>query len=721
MSANGRRGREVVLGEAAGWGTAELTRLELGGDGALRLRAIAAPGRPLADADGSFGGLAVPTGLAVDADGRVYVLDAADLVVKRFDPCEARFETLACVGGEGSAPRQLREPHGLAVSPGGDLYVADTGNRRVQIFSLKGLALRRILGPLRLVDDRVEAVRVTEGDDVPAGTWRPWDVAVARDCRVLVTDSANGAVHVFGADGRWLEAWTEEEPGAPLAPTTHLALDRHGRAYVVQEGRDYVVVFDRDGRLERRVERPEEVAGEFRPVAVGIDDEGRLVVGEQHPPRFHLFGPGGEYRGLCAPGGPVSALTFDRAGNPLVVDRERRIVILEREGQYEPEGIFVSGPLDSGTFRCDWHRVVMRASLPRGASVRVDTFTSEASRSAADVGDLADGWATGQVNAQRGDGEWDCLVTSPPGRYLWLRLTLRGGSTTPSVERVQVSYPRASSLRYLPAVYGEEPESRDFTARFLSIFDTTRDGIAERIDRIATYFDPRETPAAAEGRGDFLTWLASWVGVTFDRALPIHRRRELVRQAHRLYRLRGTPAGLKLHVQLITGVEPMVLEHFKLRRWLWLNASRLGDNSSVWGGAVMQRLQLDRFSRVGSFRLLELGDPPHDPFDHYAHRFTVFVPQRGGGLRRETVEAVVDAAKPAHTQGTVELVEPRFRIGIQAFVGLDTVVGAYPGEVVAGESRLGFDAVLGPSADEAERPTLRVGVRSRVGSTTLID
>ena len=51
---------------------------------------------------------------------------------------------------------------------------------------------------------------------------------------------------------------------------------------------------------------------------------------------------------------------------------------------------------------------------------------------------------------------------------------LGDGSATPVLEKVKVYYPRASSLQYLPAVYREDPVSADFTARFLSIFDTWR-------------------------------------------------------------------------------------------------------------------------------------------------------------------------------------------------------------------------------------------------------
>src|SRR5262249_20265653 len=152
------------------------------------------------------------------------------------------------------------------------------------------------------------------------------------------------------------------------------------------------------------------------------------------------------------------------------------------------------------------------------------------------------------------------------------------GTATPAVERIRVYYPRASSLQYLPAVYREDAAGGDFLDRFLSIFDTIRNGTSGLLRDIARYFDPGATPAAEGGRGrtDFLTWLASWLGLALDRHWPVRQRRELLRQAHRLYALRGTPEGLRLHVRLYTGLEPQLLEHFKLRRWLFLDHSRLG-------------------------------------------------------------------------------------------------------------------------------------------------
>jgi phage tail-like protein len=312
-------------------------------------------------------------------------------------------------------------------------------------------------------------------------------------------------------------------------------------------------------------------------------------------------------------------------------------------------------------------------------------------------------------------------VRSAPGRYLWLRLTLAGdGAATPELCRARVYAPRRSSLRFLPAVYREDAESRDFLDRFLSIFDTLRQEISDEIDDVPRLFDPLATPAA------FLPWLASWLGLVLDRSWPEDRRRRLLQAAPRLFRLRGTAEGLRLYLRLYAGLEPAILEHFRLRRWLYLGSGRLGDRVA-WGRAIVRRLELGEHSEIGTFQLLDQGDPTRDPFHHLAHRFTVYVPVCGGlgeagreELRRQ-LRRIVELAKPAHTEGEVELVEPRFRIGSQSLVGVNTMIAAYPEGVVTGVSELGRGTLLGPSAEGPAPPTLQVGVRSRIGSSTLLD
>jgi phage tail-like protein len=394
--------------------------------------------------------------------------------------------------------------------------------------------------------------------------------------------------------------------------------------------------------------------------------------------------------------------------------------ILFRQGRY------ISAPLDSRIYRCLWHRVALRAAIPEGAAVVVETLTSEAAKTAEEIASLPDSrWETAGIHDEVGEADWDCLVRSQAGRYLWLRLTLTGnGIQTPEVTRVQMFFPRATSLQYLPAVYSEDAESRLFLDRFLSVFDTIRGAIGQRISDIALLLDPRATPAGGSEGGDFLTWLASWVGLAFDQNLPESRRRDLLLNAHRLYRLRGTPEGLSLHIRLYTGRDAHILEHFRLRQWLFVGNARLGAQSQLFGADIVQRLQLDEHSRIGTFQLVDSGDPLRDPFHQFAHQFTVFVASAGDDdedAQQRALERVLELSKPAHTQGFVKLLRPRFRIGIESYVGLSTAIGCYPRPrpLASGpQSRTG-DMVLGESP--ARPPSMRIGTMSRIGSSTRID
>jgi phage tail-like protein len=74
------------------------------------------------------------------------------------------------------------------------------------------------------------------------------------------------------------------------------------------------------------------------------------------------------------------------------------------------------------------------------------------------------------------------------------------------------------------------------------------------LDALETYVDPAMAP------DDFLTWLASWVGLTFDDRWTDEQRRALVPAMVPAYKLRGTKAGLRAIVRLFTGADPEVVD-----------------------------------------------------------------------------------------------------------------------------------------------------------------
>jgi phage tail-like protein len=710
-------------------------------DGSLTLAFSAEASRSFTESSGSFGGLSFPSNVALLPDGSLLLLDRSTLTLKRFDPCCCRFVDWPCTGGrrsfKGGGAREFRNPGGIAVCDT-RLYVSDTGrdgllstgtnprrnalrarirreNHRVSVFLLPGLELHGHLKPPKKVYPH----------------WRPVDVACDARCCVWVLDEANGVVHRFTPRGRW----TDVVKG--LNEPSHMAIDRCGRLWVIDHAADDTLrirLFDDDGQELPAPKTVEEASSFFEPLPFEVSATGLLSLAE-----------------LCTAKCPPCELTFNLNGDP--ADPPPLIL-----APFLTAGTYQTSALDSRRQLCQWHRVILHGDLPPSTRVRVETFCADEEYD----GDQIAGFAvwerqevTGGIDASSRRIESDCLVPSPPGRYLWLKLTLLGnGTATPVISAIEIEFPRLSSLRYLPAVFAAEPVSADFTARFLSLFDTPLRRLERAVDTEASLFDPASTPAKRVGTApiDFLSWLASWIGIAFDRSWSEARRRRFLKQAGRLFAWRGTPEGLRQQLLQFLGwspvpgcgldalprcscsdrplncapppeapsygTPPLILEHFRLRRWLWLGVARIGAQAVLWGQRLVNRTQLDSNAQADFTRLITTPDPRRDPLHFYAHRFSVFVPACAGRTDAEhkSLENLLRTESPAHTHWEVVWVEPRFRIGVQSMIGFDAVVAGLPPAWRLGGLALGTASLVGGTVGRHGRRELRVGRSGRVGT-----
>ncbi|MEO8682260.1 MAG: 6-bladed beta-propeller, partial [Vicinamibacterales bacterium] len=103
-----------------------------------------------------------PTDVAWDSKGNSYFSDG--YVNSRVGKANARGEWVASWGSLGTGPGQFDTPHGVAVSPKDEVYVADRGNRRIQVFDTEGKYLREFT-----IDVPVDTKRgkITFGQEAP--------------------------------------------------------------------------------------------------------------------------------------------------------------------------------------------------------------------------------------------------------------------------------------------------------------------------------------------------------------------------------------------------------------------------------------------------------------------------------------------------------------------------------------------------------------------------
>ena len=137
-----------------------------------------------------------------------------------------------------------------------------------------------------------------------------------------------------------------------------------------------------------------------------------------------------------------------------------------------------------------------------------------------------------------------------------LRLPEPAGGDGAGPVRPQPQPPPVASQRRiyrdrLPAIYHQ---NGDFGLRFVSGLEGALDPVMALLDSLPAHFDPNLAPQ------DVLELLAGWLGVALDESWPEERRRELVRAAGRLSRLRGTREGLELALHAAFPDVPLRVE-----------------------------------------------------------------------------------------------------------------------------------------------------------------
>ncbi len=674
-------------------------------------------------------------------------------------------------------PSVFSLPASLAIV-GHHLYLADGDKRSLQVFFV---APRRrapdclILAHLWGLDPRLSA---TSGPAVEA--WQPVDVA-SHEGAAYILDRSSGRVyrHRPGNDKPIVVLDVPEAKNR----WSRLALDRDGRLYLLDPSVPRLEIYELNEagcepigcgsaedrplghnplRLRRagQVLDPGEVRSRFPAPSIRLDHNERFCLPESLArlcDRQPASPPVDEPLALCSP--DSGGLLFDRQGEPVAEPDPA-----EPGGKplYSTSGTWFSEALDSEIHRCQWHRIELElGDLPPGSQVVVSTYSAQENLAAEKTEDLPEHlWETRfrltgpmqppeALSADRASHE-ELLVQSGEGQYLWLRLQLSSdGFATPKVGSLRVHYPRQSYMAYLPAVYSSEEESRSFLERFLSIAQTEWDQLDRRIEDIAGLFDPRAVP-----EGELLEYLASWLGLPLEGVWTGAQKRRMLAAAPKIYSHRGTCRGisevLAIYLSNLTGVEPeaqlgypVLIEGHRERQHLQLarRAGELAPGRRLWGRELVGRLQLGVYSREGEARLVSTGDPERDLFHEYAHRFRVFVPAAWvrHGEDEQRLRRALDLEKPAHASYEMCLVEPRFRVGRQSTLGLDSVVGVIPRARLycphhetdpapsrAPRSRLGVDTVLAgrphlfPSPPALTAPRGVLGQDAVLGSKMLL-
>jgi len=192
-----------------------------------------------ADGVGASASFNTPSALVLGKDGNLYVADTGNNRIRKITP-DGRVSTVAGDGTAGyvdgaAAQAQFNGPIGLAISPGGDIYVADTYNDVIRMITTEGQVTTIAGGGTPGYADGEQKVALF---DTPSG------IVVVEDSGLIVADTGNRRLRKISANGN---VTTLPVSGEELSRPIGLAFSHDHYLYVTELDEARVVQVAPDG------------------------------------------------------------------------------------------------------------------------------------------------------------------------------------------------------------------------------------------------------------------------------------------------------------------------------------------------------------------------------------------------------------------------------------------------------------------------------------------
>jgi DNA-binding beta-propeller fold protein YncE len=278
-----------------------------------------------------------PSGVAVDANGSLYVIASGDDAIRVFDRDGVQVATLGEIG-DGPGQFRFHDADGalgdLALGPDGNLYVSDTFNYRIQVLRPDGAFLREWRVPI-----------TEEGQFI-------WLAGIAVDGtgHVYVADSGARRVLVFTSEGEQVAVWEPDAAaGGPFTDPADVAVDAAGVAWVSDGSGDRLFRMTAEGEVLDVIGSSGMEPGQvLAPWGLALDAAGNPYVAEYFGQRVQIFAPDGASLGTI--GEVTGGDGPGQFNNPmyLTVSADGRLYVVD-EGNHRIQIFRLLPPVSSST------------------------------------------------------------------------------------------------------------------------------------------------------------------------------------------------------------------------------------------------------------------------------------------------------------------------------------------------------------------------------------